>query len=151
MSDEEDDDNGEEDAGGPRPPENRDDAICGFFRACRRENPSLPYTEGAFALVCAGMDYAREQFQRRDEPPRHLTGAEFSNILAEFAREHFGPLAGFVLRRYGIRTTRDFGEIVYLLIDGGFFSCTDEDRIEDFDDVYDFEDAFRWPRLPTLP
>jgi len=151
MSDDEEEDEdggeGEEESSSPRGME----AVRRFVRDCHRDNPSLPYTEGAFAFVCAGMDYARNQFQRRDEPPRHLTGAEFSNILADFARDNFGPLAAFVLRRYGIRTTRDFGEIVYLLIDGGFFSCTAEDRIEDFDDVYDFETAFRWPQFPTLP
>ena len=51
-------------------------------------------------------------------------------------------LARTVLARWNIRATADFGEMVYLLIANGAMSKTDEDSLEDFRDVYDFDEAF---------
>lgn len=125
--------------------------IRDLARTCHRENPSLPYTENAFYFIYAGMDYARRQFQTKGESPRHLTGAEFSRILCDYARSCFGPLAAHVLHTWGIHRTRDFGELVYLFIDAGLFTRTQEDRIEDFNDVFDFSRAFLWPPSPDNP
>jgi uncharacterized repeat protein (TIGR04138 family) len=46
-----------------------------------------------------------------------------------------------VLDSWGVRSTNDFGEIVYNLIKIGKMSKSDNDRREDFDNVYDFEQA----------
>ena len=53
-----------------------------------------------------------------------------------------------VLGRWGVRTTRDFGEIVFALLGAGLLGKTEEDKIEDFDDLYDFDAAFRAPFRP---
>lgn len=73
---------------------------------------------------------------------RHVTGQELSWGIADYAREQYGPLARSVFEHWGIHTTRDFGEIVYCLIDHGLMSKTSEDRLEHFDDVYKFADVF---------
>ena len=39
---------------------------------------------------------------------------------------------------WGIKSTRDFGEMVFVLVDGGVLSRTEADKVEDFDDVYPF-------------
>jgi uncharacterized repeat protein (TIGR04138 family) len=49
---------------------------------------------------------------------------------------------------WGIRCTRDIGEIVFLLIEEGAFSQSPEDSIEDFENVYDFAEAFEIPFRP---
>ena len=54
-----------------------------------------------------------------------------------------------ILESWGIKCTRDVGEIVFLLIDQQVFSQSDDDRIEDFEHVYDFHTAFVAPFLPT--
>jgi uncharacterized repeat protein (TIGR04138 family) len=46
------------------------------------------------------------------------------------------------LRNWGVSRTGDFGDIVYNLIDIGLMKKSDNDRREDFDDVYDFAEAF---------
>ena len=58
------------------------------------------------------------------------------------ALERWGKLALMVLNTWGITTTRDFGEIVYTLIDHGWMSAQAKDTIEDFNDVYSFHAAF---------
>jgi uncharacterized repeat protein (TIGR04138 family) len=57
------------------------------------------------------------------------------------AHEQYGLLAKLVLASWGIRSTSDFGEIVYNLIRIGRLSKSPRDRREDFDNVYDFEQA----------
>ncbi len=51
-------------------------------------------------------------------------------------------MAKLVLGNWGMHATRDFGEIVFNLIRIGRMKKTPQDRREDFDDVFDFEQAF---------
>ena len=48
-----------------------------------------------------------------------------------------------VLNKWNIKTTRDFGEIVYLMIKNEWLSVQPTDSIDDFNDVYDFKTAFK--------
>lgn len=60
----------------------------------------------------------------------------------------YGPMAKFLLQEWGVFTCGDFGEIVFNMIRGGILRKTDEDRLEDFQEGYDFYDAFAKPFLP---
>ena len=71
--------------------------------------------------------------------PRHVTGRDLCLALKQLAHEQYGRLAKLVLASWGLRSTSDFGEIVYNLIRIGEMSKSDSDRRADFDDVYDFD------------
>jgi uncharacterized repeat protein (TIGR04138 family) len=71
-----------------------------------------------------------------------VSAAELLDGIRSIARAQFGPLTRGVLADWGVRATRDFGEIVFLLIDVGTMKKNDEDTLEDFDDVFDFVEAF---------
>lgn len=73
---------------------------------------------------------------------KHISGQQLCDGLREMARERYGALALTVLHRWGVRSTADFGVIVYALIDRGEMRCSDEDRFDDFLQRYDFEQAF---------
>ena len=77
-----------------------------------------------------------------DSGTRHITGAELAKGIANLARQRWGFLANMVLNRWGVSTTRDMGEIVYLMIKHNWMTAQETDRIEDFDDVYDFQEVF---------
>ncbi len=77
-----------------------------------------------------------------DEPEHHVTGQELCEAIRRYSMEQYGLLAKSVLNHWGITATGDFGEIVFNLIDIGQMRKTDNDRREDFQDVFDFEDAF---------
>ncbi|HEX5633471.1 MAG TPA: Minf_1886 family protein, partial [Gemmatimonadales bacterium] len=62
--------------------------------------------------------------------------------LRQLALETFGFLARDVLRRWGVRSTDDFGEIVFHLIAEDLLQKTADDRKEDFAGIYDFQEAF---------
>ncbi len=73
---------------------------------------------------------------------RHVTGRELLDGIKDLALKRYGPMARAVLNSWGVRTTDDFGTIVFHLVDAELLSKTEEDRIEDFHAVYDFNDAF---------
>lgn len=69
---------------------------------------------------------------------RHLTARELMEGVRNLGWDRFGRLFVNVLERWGITGSRDFGEIVFNLIDLGEFSKTADDRKEDFEGVFDF-------------
>ncbi len=77
-----------------------------------------------------------------EEADRHMTGQQLCGAIREHAKEQFGYMAKAVLNNWGLHTTSDFGDIVYNLIDIGMMKKSENDRREDFNDVYDFETAF---------
>jgi uncharacterized repeat protein (TIGR04138 family) len=77
-----------------------------------------------------------------NEGPHHVTGRELCLGLAELAGEKWGYLARVVLNRLGIKSTYDFGSIVYLMVEHKWMYARPEDTIDEFKNVYDFEEVF---------
>lgn len=95
--------------------------------------------DGLGHTVRQRAEEAQDQGRSR---PRHITGQEFCEGLRDVAVERWGRLASVVLEHWGVRTTHDFGEIVYLMIRHQWMTSQPSDMIEDFDDVYDFRTVF---------
>lgn len=103
----------------------------------RRKDPRYAMAAYRFVLF-EGIEYTLRL--HLGVPPgeyRHMTGREIAEGLARLAIREFGPLALHVWNWWGIRTTRDWGEIVFNLINNGLLNAQEGDCIEDFDDVYD--------------
>ena len=94
---------------------------------------------------------AEEQAADVPQSERHLTGQQLCEAIRRFAIDQYGLMAKVVLNSWGIKNTGDFGEIVYNLISIGCMKKSKDDRREDFDDVYDFEDAFHRDFQITRP
>lgn len=87
-------------------------------------------------------DAAEHDGQEFDEESAHISGPELLDGVRELAIQEFGLLTITVLRNWGIRTTDDFGRIVFDFIERGAMRKTDRDQLADFFDVYDFEEVF---------
>lgn len=98
------------------------------------------YHPGAVKFVYEGLGYT---VQNVAGEPGHVSGQTLCEGLKKLAVEKWGRLSMLVLNSWAIRTTRDFGEIVYLLIKHGWMSTQPSDSIDDFNDVYDFKTAFK--------
>ena len=85
---------------------------------------------------------AIEQAGGIDKLDRHISGRDLCWALRDFALERWGLMAPVVLDSWNIRKTRDFGQIVFGFIDFDLMRKQDGDRVEDFDDVYSFTEAF---------
>src|SRR5215813_8800068 len=84
------------------------------------------YRLGAYVFVYEALQYAQQQqgLARADADPtapdaeeeRHVTGQQLCEAVRQYAVEQYGGLAKNVLAHWGIRSTSDFGEIVFNLI-----------------------------------
>ncbi len=86
-----------------------------------------------------------------DKPERHVTGQELCEAMRQYAHTQYGYMAKSVLNHWGIQSTSDFGEIVFNLIEIEQMRKTPNDRREDFDDVFDFDEGFRHSFQFSLP
>ena len=114
-------------------------------RICTRDRR---YAPDAFLFLHEGLMHTLKQIQEKEKKARQITGVELADGLRRHALEQYGPLTMTVLGHWGVRSTRDFGEIVFALLDAGLLGKTEEDKIEDFNACYDFEAAFRAPFRP---
>ncbi len=102
----------------------------------------------AHSVLGMGSEAASEPSAGQSEeeesgPQRHVSGQELCQAIRQFAIEQYGYMAKLVLSNWGLHATGDFGEIVFNLIRIGRMRKTAHDRREDFDNVYDFDSAFR--------
>ena len=117
-----------------------------FTRIARLAEKEPRYRREAYLFILAALEYTVSQLPA----VRHLTGQELSRGIAEYARLQYGYMARTVLEHWGLKTTLDYGEIVYLLIREGLMSRTEGDKKEDFEGVYDFTAEFAWEQVkPT--
>jgi uncharacterized repeat protein (TIGR04138 family) len=98
------------------------------------------YSTGALKFIYEGLGYTLKEITAE---PRHISGQTLCEGLRRLAIEKYGRLAMLVLNTWGVRTTRDFGEIVYLMIRHEWMSAQPNDSIDDFNDIYDFKTVFK--------
>ena len=98
------------------------------------------YSPQAIKFVYEALGYTAKNVV---DKPRHVSGQMLCEGLRRLAIEKWGRLAILVLNTWGIKTTRDFGEIVYLMIKHKWMSAQPTDSIDDFNDVYDFKATFK--------
>jgi uncharacterized repeat protein (TIGR04138 family) len=110
------------------------------------------YDRKAYMFIRQGLDHTVKEIRKKDaekaQRSRHVTGPELLEGLRVFALDQYGPLTKTVLNSWGIKRCQDFGELVFNLIEYNVFSKTENDRREDFADIYTFDDAFVKPFLP---
>ena len=112
------------------------------------------YKLDAYVFVRDGLSYAQEGIideaegedrssGEEEEPDRHLTGQQLCEALRLYALDQYGYMSKTVLNSWGLKSTGDFGEVVYNMIENELMKKSDTDRREDFDKVFDFDQALR--------
>jgi len=96
------------------------------------------YKEDAYEFVLESLSFTQKKFKRS----KHVSGLELLEGIKILLMEKFGPMTLTVLQHWGIQTTEDFGNIVFNLVDNKVLSKTDDDHIDHFRDVYDFDKVF---------
>lgn len=96
------------------------------------------YDERAYAFVLTALEDVVVRLPRR----RHVSGEELAEGCRELAIRLFGPMAKTVLEHWNVRATRDFGEVVFNLLEVGVLAKDDADSRNDFDDLFDFTEVF---------
>jgi uncharacterized repeat protein (TIGR04138 family) len=114
--------------------------------------PRLRFHPDAYRFVFEALQHTQEKLKRPkprdpDDEDAHITGQELLEGIRELAVKRFGLLARTVFEQWSVRSTADFGRIVFELVERGEMRKTDRDTLSDFVDVFDFEDVFerRYP------
>lgn len=108
------------------------------------------YDRGAYEFVRVALDHTLDAIVR-DDPARkgqHVSGRELLEGIRTYALSQFGPMTKALFDQWGVHSGRDFGQIVFNLVEYGVFGKTENDSVDDFDDCYDFREAFVDPFLP---
>jgi uncharacterized repeat protein (TIGR04138 family) len=120
------------------------------IRTIRKDDPR--YARGAYYFLRQALDYSLRELQKRGElgKTNHLTGQQLLEGIRLFAIDQYGPMARTVLENWGIKDCRDFGNIVFNLVECKVLGKTDQDSPEDFNGGYSFSAAFDKPFRPGI-
>jgi len=118
------------------------------FEKIRAKDPRFP--RDAYLFVREALDHTQKTISKDDRGrPRHVTGQELLQGIREHALAQFGPMAKTVFEEWGIQCCKDFGDIVFNMVEIELLAKTERDSREDFVDGYDFDEAFCKPFLPA--
>jgi uncharacterized repeat protein (TIGR04138 family) len=108
------------------------------------------YHRDAYVFLRDALDYTtKQQKKSKGAAVRHVAGPELLEGVRLYALKEFGPMVITVFSYWGIERCEDVGNMVFNLIGAGIFGKTEQDSIDDFKAVYDFQDAFVKPYQPA--
>jgi uncharacterized repeat protein (TIGR04138 family) len=103
----------------------------------------------AYFFLKEALDYtAQEITSKARGNSKHVSAAQLLYGFRDLALSEFGPMAATLFNEWGIKSCADIGDMVFLLINEGVFGKQDNDRREDFKEIFSFEQVFVAPFLP---
>lgn len=108
------------------------------------------YHRDAYVFLRDALDFTTKQQKKiKGATVRHVAGPELLGGVRQYALKEFGPMVVTVFDAWGIHCCEDIGNMVFNLIAAGIFGKTEEDSIEDFKNVFDFDEVFVKPFVPV--
>jgi uncharacterized repeat protein (TIGR04138 family) len=108
------------------------------------------YHRDAYFFLREALDFTQKVISKENRgASRHVTGQELLDGLRQYALQEFGPMSKMLLEEWGVRTCHDFGNIVFNMVEIGLLAKTDRDSHDDFQNGYEFTDAFCKPFWPA--
>jgi uncharacterized repeat protein (TIGR04138 family) len=99
------------------------------------------FSPEAYVFTYEALGYTLER--RAKEGRRgHVTGRELLDGILAFGRRSFGYLGKAVFESWGLKTSSDFGDVVFDLVDAEVLAKQDSDEKSDFDGGFEFAEAF---------
>ncbi len=96
------------------------------------------YHPDAYEFMMQALWYTQKKLNRKGD----VSGRELSEGARDYCLDQYGPMAKAVLAHWGIKSTEDFGNIVFNMIEAGIMGKSEKDTQEDFTACFDFESAF---------
>lgn len=108
------------------------------------------FGKGAYYFIREALDHTLKNLEKNKTKNKgHVSGGELLNGIRDYALDRFGPMTMTLLAHWNINKCRDFGEIVFNLVDHGILGRTENDSLDDFEGGYNFQEAFENPFLPN--
>ena len=96
------------------------------------------YYPEAYEFVMEALSFSKKRFKKS----KHVSGEELLTGTKALLLKKFGPMTLTVLTYWGIKTTDDFGNIVFNLVENKVLAKDAQDHYESFKNAYDFEEVF---------
>ena len=109
------------------------------------------YSSGAYYFLREALDYTiKISFDNEEssELSQHISGQELLEGIKDFALERYGPMAFELFKSWGVNNCKDFGNIVFNLVECQVLGKNDSDTPEDFEKGYNFKETFLNPFAP---
>ncbi|MFH1577570.1 MAG: Minf_1886 family protein [Candidatus Omnitrophota bacterium] len=117
-----------------------------FYEAVEKIAQKDPrYKPDAYEFVMQALGFTQRKLNRKG----HVSGRDLLEGIREFGLDQYGPMVKTVFNHWGVKKTGDFGEIVFNMIENRLMGKSDKDSLDDFQDVYDFEEAFDIKKINT--
>ena len=111
------------------------------------QDPS--YARDAYHFTREALDFTQKLISRENRGTvRHVTPQELLEGVRQYAIQQYGPMTVTVFAEWGVKSCRDFGELVFNMVESGLLAKTDKDSRDDFQKGYDFTEAFIKPFWP---
>lgn len=107
------------------------------------------YSREAYGFLREALEFTQKKRRKSRAESTHVSANELLQGFREYSLQQFGPMGLTVLEYWGLRSTGDVGRMVFNLIEAGIFGRADDDRIEDFENGFSFEEAFLAPFRPA--
>jgi uncharacterized repeat protein (TIGR04138 family) len=107
------------------------------------------FARDAYHFTREALDFTQKLISKENRGTvRHVTGQELLDGIRQFALHQYGPMVVTVLEEWNVKNCRDFGDIVFNMVESGLLAKTEKDTRDDFQNGYNFTDAFRKPFWP---
>ncbi len=103
------------------------------------------YAPEAYEFISKAVVFTMLNLGRDKSANHHVTGRELLEGFRQYAIQEFGPMAGEILRSWGLADSTAVGNVVFNLVNRQLLGKSENDTITDFKDGFDFEKAFAEP------
>jgi uncharacterized repeat protein (TIGR04138 family) len=101
------------------------------------------YDAEAYNFLYEALDWTLKNVVKAEgRGNQHVTGRELLEGIRQYAIEQFGCLTRTVFESWGVRSTADFGDMVFNLVQHDLMGKQESDSKADFQDIYDFDEVF---------
>ena len=113
------------------------------------------FTRNTYEFCFEVLDFTIRAVAEKKDPEhrqpvtRHVSAKELLEGLRDYALQEFGPMARLTLKRLGIASCGDMGDIVFNLVNANLLARQARDTRGDFNNGYDFDTAFGTPFRPA--
>ncbi len=103
------------------------------------------YAPEAYEFVSKAVVFTMLNLGKDKTANHHVTGRELLEGFRQYAIQEFGPMAGDILKSWGLTDSTAVGNVVFNLVNRQLLGKNENDNISDFKDGFDFEKAFSEP------
>ena len=86
------------------------------------------FAKGAYYFIREALDHTLKNLEKANSKNKgHVSGTELLNGIRDYALDRFGPMTMTLMEHWNISKCRDFGDIVFNLVDHGILGRTEND------------------------